>query len=72
MVENPTGSEITKRWPEESQEAAQLVIDTYGEPQEATESLLTWHQTGPWNRVLSDQEREQAQEEGKQKEGHDR
>jgi hypothetical protein len=52
MVENPTGSEIIKRWPEESQEAAQLVIDTYGEPQEATESLLTWHQVGPWKRVL--------------------
>ena len=53
MVENPTGSEIIKRWPEESQEAAQLVIDTYGEPQEATESLLTWHQAGPWKRVLA-------------------
>jgi hypothetical protein len=53
MVENPTGSEIIKGWPEESQEAAQLVIDTYGEPQEATESLLTWHQAGPWKRVLA-------------------
>ena len=53
MVENPTGSEVIKRWPEESQEAAQLVIDTYGEPQEATESLLTWHQAGPWKRVLA-------------------
>jgi hypothetical protein len=53
MVENPTGSEVIKRWPEESQEAAQLVIDTYGEPQEATESLLAWHQAGPWKRVLA-------------------
>jgi hypothetical protein len=52
-VENPSGSEIIKDWPEESQEAAQLVIDTYGEPQEATESLLTWHQVGPWKRVLA-------------------
>jgi hypothetical protein len=47
------GSELIKGWPEESQEAAQLVIDTYGEPQEATESLLTWHQVGPWKRVLA-------------------
>jgi hypothetical protein len=52
-VENPSGSEIIRDWPEESREAAQLVIDTYGEPQEATQSLLTWHQVGPWKRVLA-------------------
>jgi hypothetical protein len=52
-VENPSGSEIIKGWPEDSREAAQLVIDTYGEPQEATESLLTWHEAGPWKRVLA-------------------
>jgi Epoxide hydrolase N terminus len=34
-VENPTGSAIIKHWAEEYQEAAQLVIDAYGEPQEA-------------------------------------
>ena len=52
-MENPSGSEIIKGWPEDSREAAQLVIDTYGEPQEATESLLTWHEAGPWKRVLA-------------------
>jgi hypothetical protein len=46
-------SELIKNWPEESREAAQLVIDTYGEPHEATESLLVWHQVGPWKRVLA-------------------
>ena len=46
-------SEIIKGWPEESREAAQLVIDSYGEPHEATESLLTWHDVGPWKRVLA-------------------
>jgi hypothetical protein len=45
-VENRPGSDIIKGWPEESQEAAQLVIDTYGEPQEA-------HDVGPWKRVLA-------------------
>jgi hypothetical protein len=40
-----TGSKLIKDWPEESREAAQLVIDTYGEPHE---SLLTWHEVGPW------------------------
>jgi hypothetical protein len=47
------GSELIKGWPEESREAAQLVVDTYGEPHEATESLLTWHDVGPWKRVLA-------------------
>jgi hypothetical protein len=70
--------------PEDSREAAQLVIDTYGEPNEATESLLVWHGIGPWkrvvasrtyyehqfpdpdDRVLSDEQLEQAVQEGKQ------
>jgi hypothetical protein len=47
------GSEIIKRWPEEAREPAQLVIDKYGEPDEATDSLLTWHQAGPWKRVVA-------------------
>ncbi len=34
------GSDTIKGWPDESREAALLVIDTYGEPHEATESLL--------------------------------
>jgi hypothetical protein len=41
------GSELIKDWLEESREAAQLVIDTYGEPHEATGSLLTWHRVDP-------------------------
>jgi hypothetical protein len=53
MAATPKGSEIIKDWPKEFQEDAQLVIDAYGEPQEATESLLTWHQVGPWKRVLA-------------------
>jgi hypothetical protein len=44
-------SKVIKDWPEDSREAAQLVIDTYGEPHEATPSLLIWHQVGPWKRV---------------------
>lgn len=48
-----TGSTIIKAWPDESREAAQLVIDTYGEPHEATESLLTWHGVGQWKRVVA-------------------
>lgn len=40
------GSECIQAWPEESKEAAQLVLDKYGEPDEFTESRLTWHMRG--------------------------
>jgi len=40
-------------WPEESREAAQLVIDKYGEPDEATASALTWHKRGEWKRIVA-------------------
>jgi hypothetical protein len=40
-------------WPEESREAARLVLDRYGEPDEVTETLLTWHRPGPWKRIVA-------------------
>jgi hypothetical protein len=49
----PTGNEIIQGWPDESKEAAQLVIDTYGEPHEATDSQLLWHNVGSWKRVIA-------------------
>lgn len=45
------GSSTVQEWPDESREAAQLVIDTYGEPDEATDSLLIWREPGPWKRI---------------------
>ncbi len=46
-------AEILAGWPEEAREAAQLVVDTYGEPQEATPSELTWRGVGPWKRIVA-------------------
>lgn len=46
-------SRHTKNWPEESREAAQLVIDQYGEPDEITDSQLTWNKPGPWKRIVA-------------------
>jgi len=48
-----SGSDIIKGWPNDSQEAARIVIDTYGEPSEVTETQLTWHQVGAWKRVVA-------------------
>ena len=46
-------SEVIKEWPEESKEAAQIVIDKYGEPDEMTTSQLIWYNTGPWKRIVA-------------------
>lgn len=47
------GSDIIRDWPSESQEAADLVIKAYGEPDEATESELIWREPGPWKRIVA-------------------
>ena len=40
-------------WPDESREAARLVIEQFGEPDEVTDARLTWHQAGPWKRIVA-------------------
>ena len=52
-TQNAQGSEIIQTWPDESREAAQLVIDKYGEPHEATDSYLVWHGVGQYKRVVA-------------------
>lgn len=46
-------ADIINDWPEESREAARLVLERYGEPQEASDSQLTWLQPGPWKRIVA-------------------
>lgn len=48
-----SAADVLRDWPKESQEAAQLVVDTYGDPHEATPTQLTWHRVGPWKRVVA-------------------
>ncbi|MPV36971.1 hypothetical protein [Georgenia subflava] len=48
-----TSSEVLAGWPEESREAAQLVVDKYGEPNEVMPSYLLWHRPGPWKRMVA-------------------
>ena len=47
------GSQVIKNWPDDSREAAGLVIQQYGEPHEATHSMLIWHNVGPWKRMVA-------------------
>lgn len=48
-----SAAETIRAWPDDSREAAQLVIDRYGEPDEATDTALTWHKAGPWKRIVA-------------------
>lgn len=46
-------SRTIEHWPDESREAAKLVIDKYGPPPEMTDSELIWDRPGPWKRIVA-------------------
>ena len=50
---NTSAAKRIAHWPEESREAARLVIDRYGEPDEATPTQLVWHARGEWKRIVA-------------------
>jgi len=50
------GAAVLENWPDESKEAAELVIDTYGRPHETTPTLLRWFDVGPWKRIEASRE----------------
>lgn len=43
---------VTADWPARSKAVARLMIRKYGGPQEATPSMLIWHDNGPWKRTI--------------------
>ncbi|WP_199860675.1 hypothetical protein [Oceanobacillus damuensis] len=47
-----TVKHIVKDWNAMSKKAANLTIDQYGPPNEATESRLIWYNNGPWKRTI--------------------
>jgi len=52
-MNDTSASKRIEQWPEEAREAAQLVIDRYGEPDEATPTQLVWHRRGEWKRIVA-------------------
>lgn len=48
-----TAAATIQDWPQESREAARLVLDAHGEPDEVTPTHLVWHQVGPWKRMVA-------------------
>jgi hypothetical protein len=45
-------SAIIANWPVKPKEVANAIIMKYGEPNEATASMLVWHDNGPWKRTI--------------------
>ncbi len=43
---------MVRAWPKESRTVANDFIKKYGLPDEATPSLLMWHDNGPWKRTI--------------------
>lgn len=44
---------IIDKWPVEAKEAAQLVIDAYGQPDEICDSMIVWNKPGSWKRIIA-------------------
>ena len=39
-------------WPQAAQDAAEHMMETYGDPAEVTDTMLIWGQTGPWKKTV--------------------
>lgn len=50
-VDQGTYESVVRHWPEEPSEIAENVVETYGFPQEVTETRLIWHDCPPWKRT---------------------
>jgi hypothetical protein len=52
-VSTTPGLQRIQTWPEESREAAKLVLEKYGEPDEASDTQLLWQNRGKWKRIVA-------------------
>ncbi len=43
---------VIERWPSAPKKMAQDMVKQYGPPNEATPTLLIWHDSGPWKRTI--------------------
>lgn len=45
-------SAMIDNWPATPKKVAKMMIDKYGQPNEATASMLLWNNNGPWKRTI--------------------
>lgn len=57
MTHHKNSQEILEDWPDEQQRIANLLIEKYGEPDEATPSMLLWYDNGPWKKTVVTREK---------------
>jgi hypothetical protein len=51
-AEPGNANQIIQGWPDTSQKAANAMIEKYGQPDEATPTMLVWENNGPWLRTI--------------------
>jgi hypothetical protein len=56
---NKMSIDMLMSWPQSAQMAAKEMTDKYGMPQEMTETMLVWHNTGPWKKTVITKEESQ-------------
>ena len=56
MTKMPKGAMNLEEWPADSRKVAEETIAKYGAPDEATATLLTWHNNGPWKHTYLSRE----------------
>lgn len=44
--------QFISNWPNVSREAARTMIQKYGQPNAASDTMLVWHNNGPWKRTI--------------------
>lgn len=47
---------IIKEWPEDARTVTAALLTKYGPPDEATPTLVTWHDRGPWKQIVASKE----------------
>lgn len=52
-MNNMSASQVIAQWPADARKAAQKTIVLHGRPDEITPSTLTWHNSGPWKRLVA-------------------
>lgn len=53
MAQPTDAAETIAAWPNDARGVAEGVIDTYGQPDEVSESRLIWHDRDPWVEIVA-------------------
>lgn len=53
VVRADEASDTIASWPAEAQKAANSMIEIHGSPKEVTPTMLIWHDSGPWKRIIA-------------------